>query len=195
MALLEWIDDLRESRPVLAWSAIGSGALAVVIAMFMAIPASPMFEAVGATEVQSRIRAAGQSAYWGYRVVLGRNALERPQTVYGTITGASTQGTVLMSVPVGEGFQIVQVKLANVQSETVDSSRLWGLVEQVRNQNARVDVYPDGRSVVWIKGQPLNLMAIEVGAAKPETNPVTNIVDKAFASYYWNVIWRGEPRR
>lgn len=195
MALLEWIDDFRETRPLLAWSAIGTGVLSMVIALFMAIPASPMFEAVGATEVQSRIRAAGQSIYWGYRVALGRNALERPQTVYGTITGASTQGTVLMSVPVGEGFQIVQVKLANVQSETVDSSRLWRLVEQVRNQNARVDVYPDGRSVVWIKGQPLNLMAIEAGAAKPETNPVTNIVDKAFASYYWNVIWRGEPRR
>ncbi len=195
MALLEWFDDFREARPVLAWSALSTGVLSIGIALFMAIPASPMFQAVGATEVQLRIRAAGQSIYWGYRVALGRSALERPQTIYGTITGANNQGMVLMSVRVGDGFQIEEIKLANLQSETVDFSRLWTLVEQVRNQNARVEMYPDGRSVVWIKGQPLNLMAIEAGAAKPETNPLTNIVDKAFASYYWNVIWRGEPRR
>lgn len=112
MALLEWFDDFREARPVLAWSALSTGVLSIGIALFMAIPASPMFQAVGATEVQLRIRAAGQSIYWGYRVALGRSALERPQTIYGTITGANNQGMVLMSVRVGDGFQIEEIKLA-----------------------------------------------------------------------------------
>lgn len=195
MVILEWFDDFREARPALAWLTLSAAGIAALLAIIMAMPASPMMQAVGATDLQTRIRAGGQVAYWSYRVALGRNALEKPITLYGTITGSTNAGMVLMSIPRGASFQVVEVLLANLDKSSVDPKAMWTVIEQVKNQNARVDVYPDGRSVIWIRGLPLNLSVIEAGAARPETNPITNIVDKAFASYYWKVIWRGDGGR
>lgn len=195
MVLLEWFEDLREARPVLAWSGAVAGGFAILLALIMAMPSSPVMNAIGATELQNKIRAVGQAAYWSYRVAVGRNAVEKPKTLYGTVTGASSTGMVLMSIPVGSSFQVVEVMLANLDRQTIYPAAMWKVVEEVKNQNARVDVYPDGRSVIWIRGLPLNLRVIEAGAAMPETNPVTNIVDKAFASYYWKVVLNGEKRR
>jgi len=193
--LLEWFDDFREASPKLALMSAVTIGLVIVLSCFMALPASPVMQAIGATDLQTRIRAGGQAAYWSYRVAVGRDALERPKTLYGTITGSTNSGMVLMSVPVGSSFQVVEVLMANLDKSSVNPQALWRVIEQVKNQNARVDVYPDGRSVIWIRGLPLNLSVIEAGAAMPETNPITNIVDKAFASYYWNVMWRGHSQR
>ncbi|WP_137922309.1 hypothetical protein [Hydrogenophaga sp. 2FB] len=195
MVLLDWFEDLREARPALAWSAVVTSGVAVLLALIMAMPASPVMNAIGATDLQNKIRAVGQAAYWSYRVAVGRNAVEKPKTLYGTVTGASNTGKVLMSIPVGSSFQVVEVMLANLDRETIHPGAMWKVVEEVKNQNARVDVYPDGRSVIWIRGLPLNLRVIEAGAAMPETNPVTNIVDKAFASYYWKLVLNGDRRR
>jgi len=111
------------------------------------------------------------------------------------VIGSSQKGDVVLSIPVAEKFQQVEVTLANLDKETIDPRQMWSVVSQIKGQSAKVDVYPDGRSVVWIRGLPLNLKVIEEGAARPETNPVTNIVDKAFAQYYWAMIWRGDKAR
>lgn len=195
MVILELFDDFREAYPKLAWTGLGAIVMGAIIGVIMAMPASPMMQAIGATEVQMRIKAAGQSAYWGYRVAVGRNAVEQPKTLYGTVIGSTQKGDVVMSIPVADKFQQVEVTLANLDKSTIDPRQMWNVVAQIKGQSAKVDVYPDGRSVVWIRGLPLNLKVIEEGAARPETNPVTNIVDKAFAQYYWAMIWRGDKVR
>lgn len=194
MRIFDWVRDLKERHPIFWWGGVLPTLGAVALYAFMLMPNTPVLTALGIDDFRSRLKAGVEASYWGYRVLVGRESLDRPRVIYGTIAGVNKTGSLVLSVPQNGDFELIHISFANINLKTVDLRHLTRVVAGYKDQNARIEVYRDDRSVVWVKEQPLNLAIIKSGAAQPETNPVTNIVDLAFAGYYWR-IFTGESKQ
>lgn len=177
------LTDFRYDHPRLYWSGIAGVAIFGLALVFLLLPQNAFFEAVGVSDAQRRGHALRSAAYW-----YGRSAIHASSeglafdVRYGNVVRFS-DGAVIASIPRGDEFMEEALHLADVVvKEPVQAS---AVVKAARFKDARFEVYDQDKAVVWIDGKPLNITLIELGAAMPDPNPPTNIVDLAFASYYW----------
>lgn len=177
------VADFRYDRPRLYWLTVTALVVGGVVSVFLILPQNQFFEAVGVTGGQRRVHALKNATYWYGRSLIHASSEGLAFDVrYGNVVRFS-DGVVVASIPQGEKFEEVRLHFADVvvrSSEAADS-----VVRSARFRDARFEIYDKDKSVVWIDGKPLNITLIEVGAAQPDPNPPTNIVDLAFASYYW----------
>jgi hypothetical protein len=103
--------------------------------------------------------------------------------------GIDKNGKLVILTPDGDRFVQSTVRIADTRLTNLYGAA--GAVADARTADARFDIYNNDEVVVWIRSAPFNVKLIEDGLAVPDPRPPTNIVDKAFATYYWR-IWKGE---
>lgn len=182
----EFLEDLKYERPVVYGAVLAGMALIVTVAVFMALPPAPILRVIGVTGAQTTLGAAVNAIYWSGRVLLNRTGDEVPMRVYGNLNGINEQGQLIVTVMAGARVERRTYGVADTQ--ILDIYGAAKIVRALIYENTRLDVYPGNQAVVWVQGAPLNVRLIEAGVAKPDPNPPTNIVDSAFATYYWAIV-------
>ncbi|WP_455233525.1 hypothetical protein [Geopseudomonas aromaticivorans] len=148
---------------------------------------------VGFDRVGLRVEAAARSAYWLYRATRGKHDDAEKSYSYRGYVDRAQKDFLLVYLFDGGGRKRLTLRLANVQSGTVN---LEGFAKKVRGENLRFDLYvhPEERfprAVIWRREEILNLGVIrEAGGA--EISPKTNVADWVFARYYWRLAISGE---
>lgn len=189
--LRQWLDNLRYDHPGSHGVLVVVVATATLAACFMMLPQSPLFVAIGVSGTQLRVSAATNGVYWSTRALLHAAADGVPTQVFGNVDGVDKSGKLIVSIPDRSKWVHRQLVLAN--ADVVDLYGFAQIVGALRTENARFEIYPGERAVVWIRGAPLNVKAIEAGVATPDPNPRTNIFDLAFAAYYWTIAKGSGP--
>lgn len=185
-ALTSWVESIRFDYPVL-YRIVTITLLAVVLLIcFMALPNSPMLKAMGINGAQARVSATANGIYWSTRASVNQTGEPEDHIqAFGNIEGVDSAGKLVVSIPEKDVWVKKPLVLAN--AELTDLYGAAQIVGSLRLENARFDIYGTDRVVVWIRSTPLNVKLIEAGVAKPESNPITNIFDLAFATYYWGI--------
>lgn len=154
---------------------------------FMTAPVTPLMAALGMSEVQVRISALLNAVYWNGRSLLNKDpGAVASQTRYGSLVGIDQRGNLVVSVPHGSRFVTERLQIADIRITDLLGSAV--LIDRYKHHDARIEIYPENQAVIWIRDVPINVKLIEGGHATPDPNPPTNIVDKAFASYYWRIF-------
>lgn len=185
---MSFLEDFRYDRPRTYRIMLGSSALLAVTLLLAAIPDSAATEAMGLVALRERAEALRHAAYWQARAMVNTPSALIPTVEYGFVLGIDADKRVVVSVPVGDRFVTRKLHLADVV--VTDLEGAGGLIGRYKQTNSRIDVYDD-MAVVWIEDKPLNIQLIEEGMATPQADPPTNIVDRAFTAYYWNLAKRG----
>lgn len=178
--------------------------LSASLASFAAIPANQFTRAIGVTEKQENLIYLYRAAFW-YARALSHTSTTEPaiQTIFGNLVGLDKEGRLVISttqldreghlVPQSsemDRFVRVPVHLADVRVS--DPAAAAQLIHELVAKDVKFDVYAGSQVVAWVDGVPLNIRLIEAGAAEPDPNPPTNIVDIAFATYYWRKLYGNE---
>lgn len=183
----DFFENLRYDHPAFFRSAICTLSLTVILVIFMYIPSSPLMNVLGVTTGQRKLSALYYAAFWHARAATNQNAEARAlRSMYGSLVGIDRSGQLIISIPVGNRFVQSVVHIADVKV-----TNIYGAAEMIsglRGEDAKFDFYPHDEVVVWVRGAPFNVKLIEAGHAIPDPSPPTNIVDKAFATYYWRIL-------
>ena len=184
----DWIEEIRYDHPVAYRTLCAIFVGAAIIIMFLMLPATPMLRAMGITGLQVRASALSNALYWTVRATLSNRPTpdEKPVIIYGNMEGVASDGRIIVTAPRGNQW----VRLRLVVADTVITN-IYGVAKQVgdlRLNDAKFEVYRGDQAVIWVNGVPLNVKFIESGVAKPDPSPPTDIIDLAFATYYWGVV-------
>lgn len=184
---MEFFESLRYDRPVLFRILVISASVVVIASMFSVLPQNEFFRTIGVTKAQTRFGALYRAAFWHTRAVLHQDSeSDKPRVVYGNMVGIDKKGQLVILTPSGDKFVHSTVRLAD--TALVDLYGAAAAVAKESTADARFDIYNEDEVVVWIRSAPFNVKLIEDGHAKPDPRPPTNIVDKAFAAYYWRIL-------
>lgn len=171
---------------------IALGAFGMAIVLFLLVPKSAFTMWLGVVGAQERVVAAHNAAFWKIRSLIApRTGVTMSEPVYGQIVGLTKEGEVVLRVSQGNRWVGMAQPLAGI--EIRDRYRAANHLRSLRDTTAKIDVYRSsvGRSgsavVVWVHGQPVNLVLVEDGLARPEMRPETSVTDAAYAAYYWRV--------
>ena len=188
--MIEILENLRYDRPLTFRVLLAAASVMVLGGGFAALPENDFFRTIGVTGVQVRCGALVRAIRWQTRVLIHRESDgEQPRVVYGNMVGIDKNGQLVILTPVGDRFVQSTVRIADTR--LTDLYGAAAAVAAARTADARFDFYNNYEVVVWIRSAPFNVKLIEDGHAEPDPRPPTNIVDKAFAAYYWR-IWKGD---
>lgn len=182
-AISDWLEGFKYDHPGIYRMFVIISGIVVLLICFMMLPDSPMLKAMGITGVQKKISATGNGIYWSTRASISQAGNPEHTQEYGNIEGVDPTGKIIVSVPDHDKW--IRKNLALANAEITDMYGAAQIVGSLRTENARFDIYGSNRVVIWIRNAPLNVKLIEAGVAKPDSNPLTNIFDIAFATYYW----------
>ncbi len=183
----DFIESLRYDHPILFRTLISFFGILFALLVFVSLPPSPLLRALGIAAAQKKVSALYYAVFWQVRAATNRDGgVPALQTTYGNMAGLDTSGKLVISVPAGNKFVQSRVNIAD--TKLVDLFGAAALIGQLRTEDAKFDIYHDNQVVVWIRNVPLNVKLIEAGHAIPDPNPPTNIVDKAFSTYYWRIF-------
>ena len=181
----EWFETLRYENPTRLWMLVATCTGALALAALAMAPSTAFVRAVGLQEWQIRGGALLRAAYWAGRAAVNAASDERPTRRYGSMEGVDRAGNLIASLPEGSRWVTARYRFADLTIMDVT-----GVARQValrRGEDARFEIYRGDQVVVWIGGGPFNIALIDAGVAEPDPHPPTNIVDIAFATYYWNL--------
>lgn len=183
----EALDNFRYDRPKTFFALSGITLSIVAFTIFMSLPPSPLFRAIGVTDAQNKATALYYALFWQFRAATtDEGTAEKQQTIYGNMKGLDHTGELIVSVPSGDRFVLQKLYLADIK--ITDAYGTAALIGQLTTVDAKFDIYSNNQTVVWIKDVPFNVKVIESGFAVPDPNPPTNIVDIAFSTYYWRLF-------
>jgi hypothetical protein len=182
-ALSDWLESFKYDHPGIYRIFVVIFSISVLLIGFMMLPDSPMLKAMGINGVQKRISATANGIYWSTRASISQAGNPEHTQQYGNLEGVDPKGKIIVSVPDHDKW--IRKSLALANAEITDMYGAAQIVGSLRTENARFDIYGQDRVVIWIRNAPLNVKLIEAGVAKPDANPLTNIFDIAFATYYW----------
>lgn len=189
---MEWLNDFRYDRPGWFWSLAVGACLTASVGAFFLLPRNEFFGTVGVTAAQQRAGALHRAIYWQARAAVhASDEGSAPEVFYGNLLGIEADARIIVSVPIGDSFQERRYRLADVLVHDVHAAAR--IIATYRLVPAKFDIYEQEQAVIWLDQAPLNVRLIEEGAATPDPNPPTNIVDIAFARYYWGVV-KGERK-
>lgn len=155
---------------------------------FIILASSPVGAALGVTKIRDRGVSLYHASFWFARAQLNNEGYaDIERTTYGSVLGLDKDGQLIIKFADGRKFIKKAMKLADVR--LIDARGAAVIVNSLRSENAKFEEYSDDQVVVWINDEPLNVRLIEAGVARPDPTPPTNIVDKAFAIYYWRKFY------
>jgi hypothetical protein len=161
--------------------------------LFLAIPRIAFTEWLGVPMYQGRIKAFHNAAFWYSRSKLVPNKGEKvTDPSFGQVQGLTESGQVVIKIAKGSEWIVMTLPLAGV--EITDTYRAAVHMQSLRHITAEIDVYEEAPDledrysvVIWVHQKPVNLVLVEDGYAKPEPQPVTSIMDRSYAMYYWRL--------
>ncbi|CAN7751291.1 hypothetical protein [Duganella sp. LjRoot269] len=178
-------EDFKYESPNLYRLAVGGGITAVVIFALALFPDGEFARASGIRHMQIKTGALKSALYWETRAMFHPSDVSVPEVGFGFLQGIEYDARVVASVPVDSAYVMKRYQLADIKVTNLVGTA--NMLAALRTTDATLNVYGD-RVVVWIDEKPLNVTMIESGLAVPDPNPPTNIVDKAFAAYYWRIF-------
>lgn len=192
MRVADWVDTLHYDHPGLYRGLLVSAVIMVIGITFLMLPDSPLLRAMGIMGVQKRVAAFSNALYWSSRAAVNgkSSSTNKPIVRYGNMEGIDSAGKLIVTVPNGTQWVRYNITLADIVITDI-----YGVAQQVgalRLEDARFEIYHDNQAVIWVRGVPFNVKLIEAGVAKPDPTPPTDIVDTAFATYYWGIA-KGKP--
>jgi hypothetical protein len=156
----------------------------ILLFFFTSLPNTNFTRALGVVSGQERFFALRNAVYWKSRELLNRKLENRFSIIYGFIVRVDRNGLATFNIPTDDSFVEKNFLLADLKVKNVDGINNF-FKNEVR-RNVKLEIV--GEAVIIYKdGVPLNLKFIENGFAIPDPNPPSNIVDGAFARYYWNL--------
>lgn len=183
----DFFDNLRFDHPAIFKWLMASFFATVVCVIFFSLPPSPLLRAMGVTSVQKKMSSLYYAVFWQVRAATNDAPVEGTlKTTFGSLAGLDPSGMLVVSMPEGNHFVQSRVWIADIK--ITDLYGTAALIGGLRTEDAKFDVYPGNQVVVWIRDVPFNVKVIEAGFGSPDPNPPTNIVDKAFAAYYWRIF-------
>jgi len=178
-------EDFKYESPNLYRAALGSCVTLVVVAVLGLFPDNEFARAVGIRRLQVKTGALVSALRWEARALIHPSGESVPEVGFGFLQGIEFDGRVIASVPVDSAYVIKRYHLADIKVTNLRGAA--NMLYDLKTTDATLDVYGE-MVVIWIKEKPLNVTMIESGLAVPDPNPPTNIVDKAFAAYYWRIF-------
>jgi len=165
--------------------------MSVLVVMFGWLRSSEFAKATGIADSANRVYALQQALYWSGRAILHHDAKYpvTPTRMYGSIAGLAPNGMIVVKV-----YEDAEIKTRTAWLADVKVANANQFVEQVlavRDNQAEFEFYNPEEVVVWMDRAPWNIHLIACGAMHPDERPPTNIVDKAFAEFYWRIA-KGE---
>jgi hypothetical protein len=187
------VEDIRYEHPRLYFGVVGSALASFLLFVFFSLPTNPFMTSVGINGAQQKAFALGSALFWESQAIMHKKSDEtKPsKSIWASLAGLDKDGRLLVSVPDKASWKIEAIRVADTR--ITDIYGAVGLINQYKSEDALLDYYRDDQVVIWIRNVPFNVKLIEAGFAVPDPNPPTNIVDRAFASYYW-YIFKGEKR-
>lgn len=185
--LSEWLEEARYGHPGKVATVFVGMLIIALTTIFLRLPDTTLLNAMGITDLQRRLSATANAVYWSFRasINVAHEPLTSPQRLFGTIDGLRPSGDLVVTV--AEGSKWIHKSFSLADTIIIDVAGVAAFLAKLRFANARIDVYNGNQAVVWVSGAPINVKLIEAGLAKPDPWPPTNIVDVAFATYYWNI--------
>lgn len=178
-------DDFKYESPNLYRLAVGGGITALVVIALALFPDGEFSRAAGIRHLQVKAGALKNALRWEWRAMFHPSDASVPAVGFGFLQGIDYDSHVIASVPVDSAYVLKRYQLADIKiTNLVGAAKM---LAALRTTDATLNVYGD-MVVVWIDEKPLNVTMIESGLAVPDPNPPTNIVDKAFAAYYWRIF-------
>lgn len=184
--MLDWIIDFRYGRPLVFRVLLASIVLLCFVTLPYAVPDVGLTRAMGLVTVREKLSALQKATYWRTRALINPTRPVAVDVIYGFVQDLDEQGRIVARVARQENYVSLAWPLADAHIVRFDATRRE--LQSRREVFARLEIYA-GMVVIWIDGEPLNIHLIEQGLAVPEPNPETNIVDLAFATYYWQKFW------
>lgn len=183
--------EMRFDRPGLFWGMVWTLVASLIFVGFMSIPRTPLTEATGVVALQRKVTDLYYAGMWFYRAQTNESGTAvAERTTYGNVEGLDKSGFLVVTVAGENDFVRERVSVADVKLTDLRSAAEF--VRSFSGKSAKFEYYEDNQVVIWIDESPLNVKLIEAGVAVPEPNPPTNIVDKAFATYYWRSFYGTE---
>lgn len=147
-------------------------------------------QAFGLTEMRLRAKALPDALFWSYRKWSNAEADSySPSDVRFGYARDFAGGRLIVHEYTSSGRIEKAYPLASVEINPQQQGMIAQWVRERRGAEARFDIYinQDGveHAVVWASGAPWNVQWISAGFAYPSPNPPSNVIDAAFAEYYW----------
>lgn len=185
----------RHTRPVAFFLTVASLVVAIMAGLVAFASANTaLFDALGLHNAVQRFQAGKEAAFWTYRAWRHNNGSADldPERFYGFVESVNRDSTVNITIIKDKQYQQQRIMLADLV--VTNPMRLATLIEAHKHDNMEFAFYPTNTAhpytVIWRNNEPFNLMLITEGAAIPDRNPPTNIVDRLFAIYYWKQFTR-----
>jgi hypothetical protein len=157
------------------------------------LPVNTLTKTIGIAQLQAKVIALREAVYWQSRVFLNPKVEVKHTVFYGYVMSIGDDGMLEVSFPNDTIFVVQKFALADLQIKNKAAVKQFFLDH--RNVNIRFDLYGDmvvlhAQTVPadFLNHTPLNIQFIEKGFALPDPNPPSNIVDRAFATHYWNIV-------
>lgn len=161
--------------------------LIVGILVFVAVPRTAFGDAIGLTAAQTRVQAFGKALFWSARSATQQEEAQTPQVVYGSLDKLDDKGNrLLVDLPLGEKWEKRTYLIADLIITNRAAAQAY--FASLPTRNARLEVYYGTHVVGYVQGQPVNIGLIDAGAAMVNPRPPSNLVSRAYASYYWSVV-------
>lgn len=157
------------------------------------LPNNSFTNAIGVVDFQFRFNSLKSAIYWQSRVLMNPYKEVEHSVVYGHINSIDQYGYIEAIVPVEDRFETKKFSLAVLQIR--DYKSLSKFFQERRNFGVKFELYgnmavlhSDNLPDSFTPRVPLNIQFIEKGYAVADPNPPSNIVDSAFAAYYWSIV-------
>lgn len=180
---MSWLEDFKYDYPRIYRFSLVAVIIAAASAATSAMPNSEITRAMGLVALKERCAALRSAIYWESRAAMNPVSEQAPVVDFGFVTGIDFDGQVFLSVPIKNQFVQRKVKLADIQ--IVNLKGIAAIIQEKHQLDAKIEMYGD-MAVIWIEGEPLNVELVNARLAVPDPNPPTNIVDRIFATYFWN---------
>lgn len=181
------VSEFRFEYPRLFRLSLGLLLLGAVLAGFLAVPVNDLTRTIGLTRAQEMTRALHYALRWQFRAwIHPTGAPAPPRRLFGNVLGIEADLRLIASVAAETTYQHRYFEVAD--AKIVDLLGTARFLAQHRLDEATFEVYAGNQAVIWLNGQPLNVLLVELGLAIPDPNPPTNIVDQTFAAYYWSIV-------
>jgi hypothetical protein len=184
---------IRHNHPIWFFTLVFTATI-IIFANIVGITAAntELFDKLGANRAKEKIIAIKEFAFWRFRAWRNEKKHVSPphKHYYGSLDTANRDGTLNIIVIDQSEYRKMRISLADVIVH--DPNALAVIVNLNRNLDVEFDLYETGETypftVIWLNGKPFNIQVIVSGVGRPDSNPPTNIVDKAFAEYYLSLI-------
>lgn len=189
---------VRHNHTAAFFGILAAALLAVGFGIYMLLGNNAaLLNTLGLQTTAARLAAGREAIFWTVRAWNHSKNDEstelNPKREYGYVQSVNRDATI--NITVVNGAEYVSKRVALADLVVGNPNVLANIVESHKHDSMEFAFYPGAKTaypytVIWLNDHPFNLTLITEGVAVPDRTPPTNIVDRLFASYYWQQFTR-----